>query len=144
MIVSDDKTRRQAIDALFALDLSKPWQVTIEPYKERRSIEQNRLQRRIIGIISEQLGDRTPEEVRGECKLMFGVPILRAGNETFREKYDAVVRPLIYSQKLALMMEPFDMPVTRIMTVKQKTEYLDAIFRHYSELGVMFPAPDMA
>lgn len=72
-------------------------------------------------------------------------------NPHFKSRYadlasirDAVARPLIYSQKLALMMEPFDMPVTRIMTVKQKTEYLDAIFRHYSELGVMFPAPEAA
>lgn len=124
------------------LDHTEKWRVTIAPYALGRSIEQNKLQRRLIGIIAEQLGDRTAEEVRGECKLTLGVPILRAEDETFREKYDAIVRPLAYEQKLALMMEPFDMPVTRLMTVKQKTEYLDAIFRHYSELGVMFPVPE--
>ena len=138
--IRDDKSRRAAIDALFDLDLTKPWQVTIEPYVKRRTDEQNRLQRRLIGIIAEQLGDRTPEEVRGECKLTLGVPILRAENEIFREKYDEVVRPLSYPQKLALMMEPLDMPVTRLMTVKQKTQYLDSIFRHYAEMGVLFPA----
>ena len=129
-----------AIDAIKNLDQQKRWIITIGPYTRDRSIEQNKLQRRLIGIIAKQLGDRTPEEVRGECKLTLGVPVMRAENETFREKYDSVVRPLAYSQKLALMMEPLDMPVTRLMTVKQATVYLDSIFRHYSKLGIMFPA----
>lgn len=122
------------------LDPSKKWRVTIAPYVKDRSIEQNKLQRRLVGIISEQLGDRTPEEVRGECKLTLGVPILRAENETFREKYDEVVRPLTYEQKIVLMMEPLDMPVTRLMTTKQMTAYLDSIYQHYASMGVMFPA----
>lgn len=104
---------------------------------KRRSVEQNRLQRVLINEIAEQLGDRTAEEVRGYCKLTIGVPILRAENEAFREKYDAVVKPLSYEQKLALMMEPLDMPVTRLMSTEQKTRYLDAVVRHFAEQGVV-------
>lgn len=107
----------------------------------RRSVEQNRLQRLWLNEIAEQLGDRTPEEVRGYCKLTMGVPILRAENETFREKYDAVVRPLPYDTKLAIMMEPLDLPVTRIMTTDQKTRYLDAVTRHFGEQGVLLTPP---
>lgn len=129
-----------ATNAVKALDWKKRWRITIAPYVKDRSNEQNRLQRRLIGIIAKQLGDRTPEEVRGECKLTLGVPILRTENEIFRAKYDTYVRPLPYEQKLALMMEPLDMPVTRLMTVEQMTAYLDSIYRHYAELGVMFPA----
>ena len=76
------------------------------------------------------------------CKLTFGVPILRAENTWFREKYDEVVRPLPYPQKLALMMEPLDMPVTRLMTTEQKTRYLDAIYRHFAGLGLVLTVPD--
>ena len=108
----------------------------------KRSTEQNSLQRRWITEIAEQLGDRTAEEVRGECKLRFGVPILRAENEIFCEKYDRIIKPLPYETKLALMMEPLDFPVTRLMTVAQTTKYLDAISRFYSEQGVILSQLD--
>ena len=108
----------------------------------RRTTEQNRLQRLWLNEIAEQLGDRTPEEVRGYCKLTMGVPILRAENVEFRERYDEIIRPLTYEQKLAMMMEPLDLPVTRLMTTDQKTRYLDAIQRHFLELGVALTDPD--
>ena len=109
---------------------------------KRRSVEQNRLQRLWLNEVAEQLGDRTPEEVRGYCKLTLGVPILRAENEVFRERYDTIVRPLPYPAKLAIMMEPLDMPVTRIMTTDQKTRYLDAMHRHWAEQGLVLTDPD--
>ena len=127
------------------LSLLRTWRLpfTIDIVKgRRRSVEQNRLQRLLMSEITEQLGDRTAEEVRGECKLTFGVPILRAENTWFCERYDAVVRPLPYEQKLALMMEPLDMPVTRLMTTEQKTRYLDAIYRHFAGLGLVLTVPD--
>lgn len=107
----------------------------------KRSLKQNRLQRQWINEIAEQLGDQTPEEVRGLCKLQFGVPILRAENEEFRAKYDAVVRPLPYETKIALMQEPLDFPVSRLLTTRQATNYLDAIHRHFSERGIVLTDP---
>lgn len=107
----------------------------------RRSLKQNKLQRLWLNEISEQLGDQTPEEVRGYCKLTIGVPILRAENENFREKYDAIVRPLPYEQKLALMMEPLDFPISRLMNTKQATAYLDGMHRHFSEKGIALTDP---
>lgn len=107
----------------------------------KRTVKQNRLQRQWLHEISEQLGDQTPEEVRGYCKLTLGVPILREENEAFRERYDAIVKPLPYEQKMALMMEPIDLPVTRIMTTKQATAYLDGIHRHFSERGIALTDP---
>lgn len=107
-----------------------------------RSVEQNRLQRLWMSEIAEQLGDRTAEEVRGFCKLHIGVPILRAEDEAFRERYDAVVKPLPYQMKLMVMMEPLDLPVTRIMTSEQKHRYLDEIFRQFSEQGIVLTIPE--
>lgn len=107
----------------------------------KRTLRQNRLSRLWLNEIAEQLGDQTPEEVRGYSKLTLGVPILRAENESFRERYDAIVRPLPYEQKLALMMEPFDFPITRIMTTKQATVYLDSMHRHFSEKGIVLTDP---
>jgi len=117
-----------------------PFSATIEKGR-RRSIDQNRLQRLWMREVSEQMGE-TAEYWRGFCKLTIGVPLLRSENDDFRAKYDKVVRPLSYEQKLAIMMEPLDLPVTRIMTTKQKTDYLDQIFRHFSEQGVALTMPD--
>jgi len=107
----------------------------------KRTVKQNRLQRQWINEIAEQLGDQTPEEVRGYCKLTIGVPILRDENEAFREKYDETVRPLPYELKLKLMMEPFDFAVTRLMNTKQATAYLDGMHRHFSERGIALTDP---
>jgi hypothetical protein len=121
---------------------SQPLPLTVTLSKGgKRSLKQNKLQRLWMNEISEQLGDWTPEEVRGYCKLTIGVPILRAENEGFRERYDAIVRPLPYEQKLALMMEPLDFPISRLMTTKQATAYLDGVHRHFSEKGVALTDP---
>ena len=107
----------------------------------KRTLAQNKLQRKWIGEIADQLGDQTHEEVRGYCKLTIGVPILREENEAFREKYDAMVRPLPYEQKIAFMMLPFDFAVTRMMSTKQHTRYLDGVHRHFSERGIVLTDP---
>lgn len=125
---------------LFMKNKKLPFTITITD-GVKRTTEQNKLQRKWMLEISEQLGDMTPEEVRGYCKLTVGVPILRAENEAFRVKYDSVVRPLPYEQKMAIMMEPLDLPVTRLMTTQQKTEYLEGIFKHFSEKGLVLTMP---
>jgi len=124
-------------DGLLKFIMSRPLPITVEIVKgNRRSVEQNRLQRAIMNEVAPQTG-QTAEEVRAYCKLTIGVPILRAENELFAQRYDAIVRPLPYETKLALMAEPFDFPVTRLMTTKQKTQYIDAIVRHYAEQGIV-------
>jgi hypothetical protein len=87
------------------------------------------------------LEGQTVEDLRAYCKLTIGVPILRAEDETFREKYDAVVRPLSYEKKIALMKEPLDFPVTRLMSTRQATAYLEGIHRHFSEQGLALTDP---
>ena len=138
-IVENGFQREQAIK--FILNQPLPLTLTIAKGK-KRSTEQNRLQRLWTKEIAEQMEDRTPEEVRGYNKLHHGVPIMRLENDEFREKYDTIVRPLPYEQKLLLMQVPLDMPVTRLMSVKQKTDYLNAILQFWSEQGVVLTMPD--
>lgn len=111
---------------------------------KHRTTNQNRLNRKWMTEIAEQMAGtfESAEHVRGYCKLHFGIPILRAENEAFCLEYDGVIRPLPYEQKLRLMRVPFDFGVTRIMTTKQETAYLDAVFRHFSEQGVALTVPE--
>lgn len=108
---------------------------------DKRSAEQNRLQRLWCNEVSQRWEGHSPEQVRGYCKLTIGVPILRDASDVFREKYDRILKPLAYEQKLELMMEPIDLPVTRIMTKEQKTQYLDGIYRHFTEQGIVLTQP---
>ena len=106
-----------------------------------RSTSQNRLAQRWFTDIATQLGDQTHEDVRAECKLRFGVPILRAENEAFRISYDRVIKPLPYEQKLEAI-KAFDLPVTRLMNVKQMTAFMDEMQRHWSGQGVRLTDPE--
>lgn len=106
-----------------------------------RTLQQNRLQRKWL-LEAEAQGDQTAEEYRGYCKLHFGVPILRNENEEFRIAYDRVIRPLDYELKLLAMMVPLDFPVTRLMTTKQNTKYLDTVYKHFTSLGMRLTEPE--
>lgn len=106
------------------------------------STKQNKTQFMWFKEISEQKGDTTAQEVRAYCKLVIGVPILRDQNEAFRIRYDEVLKPLSYEMKLSIMGEPFNLPVTSLMSTKQMSEYMDAIFRHFSSQGIILTIPE--
>lgn len=132
----------------FLTKLSKldnwPLEITVDDApSNKRSSEQNRLQRKWINEL-EQQGDMRSEDYRAYCKLHIGVPILRNTSDEFKARYDSVVRHLPYETKIELMKIPFDFPVTRIMNKKQKTQYLDAVYQHFTGLGFQLTRPDDA
>ena len=105
---------------------------------EKRSLDQNALSFALYSQIAEQLQDQSIDEVRRECKLRHGVPILRGGSESFREQYDKVIKPHDYETKLAIMGW---LPVTSLMNKAQFSEYLDAVIRAYSQQGISITMP---
>lgn len=127
--------------AKFVTSMEPPFTASFAKGK-RRSTEQNRMSWKWMTEIAEQRGDEPAEYWRGYCKLRFGVPILRRDNEVLKEKYDRILKPLGYEEKVELMMEPMALPVTSLMTVKQEKEYLDAIHRHFAEQGVILTQPE--
>jgi len=137
-IVSTERERESILALLKGRGL--PFTIRIAKGKNR-SVEQNKLQRLWLREAAEQLCEYTAEEYRGYCKLHFGVAILRNESDKFREVYDRLIRPRSYEEKLELMMVPMDLPVTRIMTTKQKTTYLDDMYVHFTGLGVILTEP---
>lgn len=123
------------------LDSQKlPCTVTVVKGK-KRTPEQNRTQFMWFEEIDEQLPGESANYWRGYCKLRFGVPILRRDNPEFCEKYDRIIKPLPYEDKIELMMEPMDFPITRLMSTAQMSEYEDALFRHFADQGVVLTVP---
>lgn len=115
-------------------------EIIVRKREAKRSIDQNRLQRKWCKEASEQ-GDMTAEEYRGYCKLHFGMQILCRDSEEYLAACQKVLGGLAYDQKLALMMQPHDYPVTRGMTKRQKSEYLDMCWQHFTGLGFRLTDP---
>lgn len=118
----------------------KPFTVSVRDGMPRTT-RQNALQRKWCTEVSEQLGDRTPEQVRGYMKLHHGIPIRREDPE-FDAAYRDRIIGLTYEMKMALMMEPFDLAVTRDMTRKQLSRYLDAVMGDFTQQGVVLTMPE--
>lgn len=107
-----------------------------------RSAEQNRMYYKIYGMIGDQLYGGDINHAKAECKLHYGVPILRAEDEDYCSVYDKSVKQFPYEQKLAFMLPPFEFPVTSKFTVKQSTKYIDLLLNTYANKGVDFSEID--
>lgn len=106
-----------------------------------RSGAQNRISHRWYQDISRQLGDRTTEDVRAECKRQYGVPILLRENVDFAASWERIMARLTYEEQVAAIRD-FDLPVTRLLTVRQMTEYLDTMGREYRSQGLYLTDPE--
>ena len=88
----------------------------------------------LIHEIAMQKDDETAVDIKRHIKLHLGVPILRASNPEFGEKYDKVIKDsLTYEQKLLAMDL---LPVTSMMDRDQFSKLLDAVIAHYQAQGV--------
>jgi len=108
---------------------------------DSRSQAANRLSHRWYADISRQMGDRTTEDVRAECKLEFGVPILCAEDEGFRAEWGGTFGALSWQRQLAAM-KAFQLPVTSLMSSKQMSAYMNEIQREWTQRGVRLTSPD--
>lgn len=111
--------------------------VVVRLVEDTRSLDQNAYSHAIYGQVAAQLEDQTAREVKAECKLIFGVPILME-DEKFRAKWQSAALKLTHEERLGLM--DF-MDVTSLMNVRQFTQYLDEIVRHYTRQGLYLAKP---
>lgn len=134
--------RPDHIDALADLLRGQTLPITVTwSQGAKRSHAQNRLAQAWFTDIARHFGDRTHEDVRADCKLRHGVPILRAENEAFRQSYDRTMKRLPFEAKLEAV-KAFDLPVSRLMTVKQMTAFLDAVHQEFATQGVPLTDPE--
>ena len=110
----------------------------VQRVNEKRSLDQNALSHALYSQIAAQIEDQTVNDIRAECKLRHGVPILRAESDEFRAKYDKVIKPHDYETKLSLMEW---LPVTSLMNKPQFSEYIDTVIREYSKVGISIVMP---
>jgi len=105
-----------------------------------RTTQQNALQWKWATEAAMQLNDRLPADLQAEWKLEIGVPIMRAVDDSFRELYDAVIRPQSYETKIKLMKQGY--PVTSKMKVRPMVRYLDEVQRKCLSMGLHLTEPE--
>jgi len=137
--ISNEYSRNNAILDVSNLDLSKPYVMTLKPYKRDRSTEQNALSHVWYAQVASTLREDTAEGVKSYCKLHFGIPILRGADAEFREAYNRTLINLSYEQKLEIMAW---FPVTSLMKTDQTSMYLEQIQHHYAGQGVQLCFPN--
>jgi hypothetical protein len=139
-IISEEYQRAQLLKLIQGYSI--PFTVSITKGR-KKSYLQDKLENLWHMEACEQLDDgEAPEEKRAYAKLHFGVAIMHSQDDEFRESWDRVLRGLTYPQKIEAMRLPLDFPVTRLMTSKQKSEYLEALQVHYENQGVVLTQPE--
>ena len=103
-----------------------------------QSMSQNAMEHALYRDIAAQLEDRTMIEVKAECKLRYGVVLLKGSDPEWAEWYDRAIKPMKYEDKLLLMQE---YPITSLFNVEQGSQYITDIIRDYARQGVYLDHP---
>ena len=123
IIIRDESMRHRVLDLVHALDLSKPWQVTIEPYKKRRTSSQNALMWKWINEVTIHVRQHTGMD-----------------NDEIHEFFKAKLLP---ARIVEINGEAHEYRSTKKLTTAEMAAYMDAIY-HWctSELGLLLPLPE--
>jgi hypothetical protein len=116
------EVQRDAIRDLVAkLDVSKPWSVTVDPYRKKRTNSQNNLYWKWISIVARETGN-SKDDVHDAFKQMFCPPrVVKIGDDE---------RSIYTTTKL---------------TTQEMTDYINAVYAYAtSELGYLLPLPEEA
>lgn len=100
---------------------------------DKRSQGKNALSHVWFKEIANQTGV-TEAEAKAQCKLEFGVPLLRTEDQKFNAWCERVLDNLSYEGKIAAMRY---FPVSSIMDEKQMHEYLQRISIAYAQRGII-------
>lgn len=122
-VLRNEAIRANVLRLIAALDLSKPWQVTVEPWKKPRTLSQNALMWKWHGEVVKAVSDHTgadADDIHDFFKKKFLTPrIVEIGGEAV-ERY-----------------------TTTTLNTVEMSQYMDRIYAFVtSELGILLPLPE--
>lgn len=142
LTVNSETTLQTAIGELREQYRSRKYLTVSVNAGKGRSLDQNAISHAWYAQVARELREDDERGVKRFCKLHFGVPILRAEDDEFRQVYDGAIRErLSYEDKLAAMDI---LPVTSRMTTAQLSRYMEDVQAHYSKHGVTLGFPEPA
>jgi hypothetical protein len=123
IILRDETLRQRVIKLIGALNLDKLWQITIEPYRKKRSLSQNALMWKWIEEVVQHVYQHT-----GQDKDDI--------HEFFKARFLSPRWVKIADWRIRYY-------TTRKMTTAEMSTYMDAIYAFCtSELGLFLPLPE--
>jgi hypothetical protein len=130
VIINSDIALQDAIGELRAQYAQYHYLDVRIKHGRHRGIPINQLSHVWYAQIARELREQTALQVKAECKLYYGVPILRAECEDFRKAYDSRIKNNFTHEQKLIVMESF--PVTSLMTNPQIKQYLEAMQAGYA------------
>jgi hypothetical protein len=109
--------------------LPLPFTVTVTEGEIKRTTAQNALIHQWFGQIAKHRGDCTMLDVKGECHHRWGLPI-KMRYVQFAWIWERTGAHLDYEKQCAFLACP-EIKVSSAMTVKELSEYMDAMQAHY-------------
>ena len=142
LVINSDTSLQSAIGVLRELYQSHRFVKVSAKTGKARSLDQNAISHAWYEQLARELREDDALGWKAYCKLHFGVPILRAEDDEYREAYDSSIKVgFTYEQKLAAMKF---WPVTSLMTKPQLSKYLEAMQAEFSKRGVRLEFPEVA
>lgn len=115
--------------------------VNVREAETDRTLAQNRLIHRWFADISRALVGVSPADVKADCNLKYGRPILLRDDPEWQAVFDYLFRT-VNDEAKKKAIRVLDVPFTRRMTVKQLTEYMNQMQQDYAEAGISLTDPD--
>lgn len=123
IVIRNEEMRRRVISFLNNLNIEKPWEITIEPYRKKRSLSQLRLMWLWISEVAEHVREHTgmdSEDVHAFLKEKFLPPRI-----------------------IEIAGEAVEYRTTTKLTTAEMSEYMDRIYAWATtELGLLLPLPE--
>lgn len=123
IIVGNEDMRGRVQQLIAGLDLSKPWSVTVEPFKKKRSLSQNSLYwlwlNETVKIVSQETGNDSDDL-----------------HEFFKRKFLA---PTV----IEINGETVQKWTTTKLTTQEMTDFINKVYAWVTgELGILLPLPE--
>lgn len=138
------RTLHDARDTLaFMNDLKSmdyPKRVAVRDGVDKKE-EQNGLVHMWFKDIADWQGDKTPAEVKADCNLIYGRPIMARDDPEWEAVFGYLFNALSHAAKLKAV-RVLDIPFTRLMGLKQLNEYMTQMAIDYREQGVPLTDPE--
>lgn len=122
LVIKDEVMRHRVLDLIARLDLSKPWEVTVNPHRKKRTLAQNALMWSWVNEVADHVRDYTGMD-----------------SDEIHEFFKAKFLP---ARLIEVNGDSVEYRTTTKLTRQEMSEYMDRIY-HWatSELGLLLPSP---
>lgn len=142
--INSEEVRARAVVILQSLPLDPVHELRIDEFKRNRSAEQHRTLWMWYTVIASELGD-SKESIHEIMKGKFLCNIYERDNKEYSEMLQtirSVYREGMRDEALDLHKKIISLTSTTTASVKQMSEYMEAISHHAASLGIKLPYPE--